>query len=272
MNSVILCEGETDVIILSKYLICQYGFQFTSQPLLDIEQLNKKNTSEVMYNYKNADNQLLIWAVGGKGKFNLALDKILSINKLNANIIYHQVVIFSDNDSHKEVQKQKQKFCEIISKYEFQDKPRMSNIEIGEWYTGKMKTKMSGRYIDIKFLLLSIPSGENGALETMLLNSFEGEVDKILATKAENFVHDLVNNDDKITSLYLQSRRDIIKAPLAVFFAIAAPDRVYVKQNKIFESVDWGKFATIHNELQMLDVFACKNSKYTNFIEQEQTS
>ena len=257
MNSVILCEGETDIVILSKYLIHQYQFEFVSDDIFGVTPLIKNNKSEIMCNYSNPNNKLLIWAVGGKDNFQRALDKLFGVNDIGANEYYNRIIIFSDNDSKEEIESQRLSLNEIVYKYRFAGEAPA--FEIGQWKSGKMKTKMTDADVDIETLLLAIPKDENGALETMLLKSFEAPSDKLLASKSMKFVEHL-KEYKKEDFCYLSNRRDYIKAPLAVFFAVATPDRVFAKQNEILESISWEKFAAIRKELKVLDIFAIGNA------------
>ena len=65
MNKIILCEGETDAILLSYYLGKVAGWKFCKKPPANIA--IKPDTFEQSANwYENGDDRLLICAVGGK--------------------------------------------------------------------------------------------------------------------------------------------------------------------------------------------------------------
>ena len=65
MNKLILCEGETDAILLSYYLGKVAGWKFCKKPPADIA--IKPDTFEQSANwYENGDDRLLICAMGGK--------------------------------------------------------------------------------------------------------------------------------------------------------------------------------------------------------------
>lgn len=74
MNKVILCEGETDAILLSYYLGKVAGWKYSRK---GPENLNiQADTSNQSVNwYKNNENFLLICAVGGKDNFKNFFDK-----------------------------------------------------------------------------------------------------------------------------------------------------------------------------------------------------
>ena len=65
MNKIILCEGETDAILLSYFLGKVAGWQFCKKPPVNIA--IKADAFEQSVNwYENGDDRLLICGVGGK--------------------------------------------------------------------------------------------------------------------------------------------------------------------------------------------------------------
>lgn len=66
MNKLILCEGETDAILLSYYLEKVAGWKYSKKRPIDIV---KKQENESVNWYKKDKDYLLICAVGGKDNF-----------------------------------------------------------------------------------------------------------------------------------------------------------------------------------------------------------
>ncbi len=65
MNKIILCEGQTDAILLSYYLGKVSGWEFCRKPPKNIA--IKEDTFDQSINwYKKGDDHLLICGVGGK--------------------------------------------------------------------------------------------------------------------------------------------------------------------------------------------------------------
>lgn len=52
----------------------------------------------------------------------------------------------------------------------------------------------------------------------------------------------------------LQSRRLQIKAPLAVYFGVLNPERIFWKFEKVLNSVNWNQYRTVQNGLKAFDV------------------
>ena len=54
------------------------------------------------------------------------------------------------------------------------------------------------------------------------------------------------------------SRRDKIKAPLAVFFGITIPERTFTNTNELLKSINWEKQETIRNIFKPFDIYKTK--------------
>lgn len=66
MNSIILCEGETDQIIIGYYFIMNFGFKACKKlPKIAPGKLSPQNNAEKICAYKRNDDNVIIWAVGG---------------------------------------------------------------------------------------------------------------------------------------------------------------------------------------------------------------
>ena len=68
MNKIILCEGETDAILLSYYLSRVAGWNYCKKSPDGIA-IKSDNFDQSVNWYKNGDDRLLICSVGGKDNF-----------------------------------------------------------------------------------------------------------------------------------------------------------------------------------------------------------
>lgn len=68
MNKLILCEGETDAILLSYYLGKIAGWKYCEKAPKNID-IKKHNDNESVNWYKKGKDYLLICGVGGKDNF-----------------------------------------------------------------------------------------------------------------------------------------------------------------------------------------------------------
>lgn len=242
MNGIVLCEGNTDQILLSKYFGCKYGFCYASE-----------RYDGVMHNcqYKNEHNESLgIAYVEGKNKFAEALEAVLRINKLNTpEKVTDYIAVVMDHDSDEEVLCIRHDLEKILGSYCTKAKDTIS-----KWSAWEQQMEF-GEIKTLQFTLISIPVRENGALETFLLRALQDDEDnKYLAEQSDSFVNHLLdkkkNAAERFPKKVLQSRRLQIKAPLAVYFGIVNPERTFAKFEDVLESIDWIKYESINNSFR----------------------
>lgn len=256
MKSILLCEGESDQILLSYYFINQFQFDFSKEHTKKANSFAKIGTINSYIQSIDLtgqeENEIAMWAVGGREKLQLALEVILELNRVNADLFFERIIIVADKDSDVENTMLWEDISQVIAKH---------NITIqfkeNEWILGKQKSGFNENK-NIAFLALNIPSEGEGALETFLLNALkeQGKAEKYLALKSEKFVETLVKNRDKFNNKYLSKRRQCTKAPLAVFFAITSPDKVFTEMDQMLKSVHWEKYKTIQSGFEQFNCFS----------------
>ena len=257
-RSMIICEGESDQIILSYYFINQFHYKHTNKlnKILDIKPSNKKKETEFVNLYTRAEDgdEVVIWAIGGQSRFEEALQALLVKNRKNLpNEVYSKILIITDHDNENETEQLWKTLNVKLKSFEID-----TTLSSGQWTEGKQKIGFD-EPLSIKFLGLAVPPDEDGALETFLLNALaEQENNRYLAQESKNFVKNLIANKDKIKP-YLSERGLRVKAPLAVFFAIAYPGRIFDELNPMLMSVSWENYKTIQTGFKLLDeAFAYK--------------
>lgn len=104
MNSIILCEGETDQIVLSEYFCHMYGFKF-------LRGAKNKPFGNAECRYTRGADQLDIVYVSGND-FSEYVQKVLKINQLNTGNTYTHMAVISDHDSDEEIQQRWQGIIE----------------------------------------------------------------------------------------------------------------------------------------------------------------
>lgn len=253
MNSVILCEGETDQILLSYYFNECFGFEYCSRlPKIAPKKLKENNKSESVCCYNRNDDNLIIWAVGGHSNFQKAMRKILQQNKINSltNGYYSHICIMTDNDSEEETTKFWQEINQILNDYEISEQ-----IRAMEWVKSTQLIDFDEK-LSINLLGICVPVDESGALETALLNALAEDNGKTyIVKKSQDIIHDLLENKEKFSNEYLSSRRDKIKAPLAVFLGITIPERTFINTDELLKSINWEKQETIRNMFKPFDIY-----------------
>ena len=255
MNSIILCEGETDQIIISYYFIMNFGFKPCEKlPMIAPKKLNPKNKAEKIYAYNRDDDNLIMWAVGGhEDVFEKALRSVLNRNKLNSpiNEIYYQICIVTDHDSDEELNNFWQRINQCLKSYGI-----MEEVQSAKWVDVKQPIDFEDEDIQINLLGLPVPLDENGALEVLLLNAFnEKEYNSYIVKKSRDVIDDLLKNKDKFFEDYLSTRREQIKAPLAVFLAITAPEQTFELIDTMMQSVPWNEYKAIKEQFSVFNVF-----------------
>lgn len=248
-RTIILCEGETDQIILSYYFYKQFGYRYICDlpTLLDI---NSKTEFIRLYRRPDDGDEVAIWSIGGQSLFGDALRTVLEINKANSAVIYSRILIITDHDSVQENEAVWHKMNRILRSFEIS-----GAINGHEWTEAVQRIAFDGT-AHLRLLGLNIPPDEDGALETFLLEALsEQRENNYIVGKSRSFVEMLTSDMDKLKP-YLQTRRLRVKAPLAVFFAIASPERVFSEMDEILKSVSWEKYKTIQRGFGLLDEFS----------------
>ncbi len=242
MNGMILCEGNTDQILLSKFFSARYGFRYISE---------HKNCCQ----YKNQEEEILRIAYAeGKDRFPEALENVLKANKLDApDAGVDYVAVIMDHDSDEEVSYMRQELEKILAVFSDEEVKDPSS----PWSTWKQAADF-GEIKTFRFILISIPLQENGALETFLLHALrDDEESEYLVKRSESFISDLIGEKKTGTASFpenvLKTRRLQIKAPLAVYFGVANPERTFDKFEEVLGSIDWAKYEAINNGFQAFE-------------------
>ena len=264
MNSIILCEGETDQIIIGYYFFMNFKFKPCKKlPAIAPQKINPENEAEKIYAYNRNDDNLIIWAVGGHGNlFEEALERILNRNKLNSpvNGIYSKICIVTDHDSDEELDIFWLRINQCLTNFGITQK-----VQNNRWIETEQSIDFNENKIPIKLLGLPVPLDENGALEVLLLNAFnEKDYNSYIVEKSRNIIENLLENKDKFSKKYLSTRREQIKAPLAVFLAVTAPEQTFALIDEMMLSIPWNKYPAIKKQFSVFDIFNEENEVTTS--------
>lgn len=257
MKSIILCEGETDQIILSYYFQRMYNYHYNEEKT---KKFNNSPQNGIICSYtqitlkgkKTIENELVIWAVGGRNRLPERLNYILTQNKMDADCYYERIIIMSDKDSEEESTEIWRGIKKIIT----EKCEKKVSFKENEWFLGK-QTSSFNEIKSINFLTLNIPTDGTGSLETFLLNALkeQSQADKYVAEQAIKFVKKLIGNQYKLENKYLNKRRDCIKAPLAVYFGIISPEHIFKKMDPILKKIPWENYTTIQKGFEQFYCF-----------------
>ena len=107
-----------------------------------------------------------------------------------------------------------------------------------------------------KFIREGITLLPDEAKKDLQLFLNENEINRYIVRKARDMVDNLIRNKEKFFEAYLSTRRERVKSPLAVFFAVTVPERTYAGMDKLLTSVPWKNYKAIRNLFAPFDIFA----------------
>ena len=255
MNRVILCEGYDDVVFLGYYLykITDNKYKFNSQRKeisenLHLPKNNARNERREIYEYNN--NSVLIWAVGGKDSYEKAIKYISKINKSFPDERFVEIFIVTDRDDSY-IETSLTHFSEIFKKYDI-----LVKLKNAEKNTYKYYAENDNEY-GVNIIPIVIPFNEQGAIETVLLNSLaETEEGKVIVDEAIKYISTIENNSE--VKSYLKHNRDKVKARFSSAMSVINPDHSTKTMDKILVSHEWEKTEEIKKHFALIKETFCK--------------
>lgn len=250
MNSVILCEGLDDVLILGYFIhkISKgekwvYNNKIKVSENFDFSTLNKKK--EIQSVYTRGKDKLLIWGVGGKNSFNQPMKALCKFNTNFPNERFEKIVIFSDKD--------KSKIDECIGEIEELFKKNGWDVSLENNKQNEFKYDVDGEIYKIVMAPLIIPFEVDGALETVLMAGISAtdDEDKLVVDLAKKYIKNVIEND-KITK-YLTHDRLKLKAEFSAVISIINPDRSTALYDKLLMSQNWEEKEVVKKHFELIE-------------------
>ena len=216
MKSLILCEGETDAILLSYYLPRTCGWNFVKKSPPGVNLKADRVHGESANWYRRGGDDLLICAVGSKDRVRCFFDeKIAPPLKSSSGTVFSKIALMVDHDDEAEV--------EIVRRIQKELPIVAQNAEQNAWVTHEYENGYHETQ-QLDFLLLIIPKDREGALETLLLDAIsEDPYDKNIVDRSKVFVDGIAPEAGR----YLGKRRLVLKAYLGVTWAVQSPQKVF---------------------------------------------
>lgn len=239
MNSVILCEGSTDAILLSYYLNKVSGWEFCkkSPEHLDIKQ---SEFDQSINWYKREDDRLLICGVGGKDKMASFFEKKISSPMIKSDA-FSRIALVLDRDD------KTTKTIEAHASHLF--KPIVTEMKNDCWVDNSYVDAF-GMKKTVSSLLIAIPTEQQGALETLMLEAIaEDPYDASIVKSAGEFVDSM----QKSASRYIPNNRMKLKAHLGVTWAVQYPEKAFKLIDEQIRSVSWEKSKVLRNCFRQLE-------------------
>lgn len=241
MNRLILCEGETDAILLSYYLqrTCGWDYVRRSPAGMDIkaDAIHGESTNW----YRKGADYLLICAVGSKDRFQHFFDeKIAPPLKTSNAAAFSKIALITDHDDETE--------ADIVHRIQEELPLVASKAEHNVWIPHEYQNGY-GEVQRLDFLLLIIPREREGALESLLLDAIsEDDYDKNIVDKSKLFV-DMIAPE---AGRYIGKRRLVLKAYLGVTWAIQSPQKVFQFIDEQLRSTPWEKSEILWDTFQKI--------------------
>jgi hypothetical protein len=237
MKRIIICEGKTDAILLSYFLIKKYGWQYEKKEDTRLKkdigfQIENDNEELNWYIHTGKPNQeLAIWGVGGIGNISQKLEEAIDRTRREGRFPdnrFEKIILFFDRD------KRTNDECLDNVKKWLKNKISIKQIEFEKWMENEIKLFNDEQYT-IKIMVIVYPEKD---LETFLAESLKNQTkhDGHLVDEARYFI----NNVSKIPSLpYLYKERYESKACLGSILSVISPDWVFSELDKRLKLVEW---------------------------------
>lgn len=231
MNKLILCEGETDAVLLSYYLEKLAGWTYSSKSPQGLAIRTTEDNESANW-YKKDENYLLICAVGGKDNFKQFFDKKINPPLLVSDA-FEKISVVTDRDNREIV--------EIESSVASVLNVPATDVKNNQWiechYTNKFALEKT-----FYALLVVVPNEQQGALETALLDAIsENEYDKKIVEETGTFADRM----RIMASQYISTDRLKLKAHLGLTWAVQYPEKVFTKIDEQIKSVHWEESDTL---------------------------
>ncbi len=239
MNKIILCEGETDAILLSYYLDKVSGWKFCKKPPVNISIKGDAFIHSINW-YMKGDDRLLICGVGGKDNMSSFFkDKVLRpIVDAGA---FSRIALILDRDD-KEIESIESHASNFF-------KPVVNQMKNNCWIENHF-TDSYNMEKTIEALLVIVPTEHQGALETIMLDAIsEDPYDKNIVDKSGEFVKEMRT----VAAKYIKNNRAELKAHLGVTWAVQYPEKVFRFINEQIVNVAWEKSEVLHKCFEKLE-------------------
>jgi hypothetical protein len=235
---IILCEGETDQILIGSYLekIGKWTYFKGKNLPFHKESINWFTNSE--------EDFLGIWQVGGNN-FTIPLKEVLDLAHLESSI--QKLAIITDHDDNDAETVRPSKLLSVIGK-ELNTEAAVDLQWIGQWKSLTFQDSFKA-YSVIELCYILVPLNMQGALETFMLESLAEQAPEKegIICQARDFINNIKSN------VYLTKRREKVKAQLGVSLSVFSPDRIFTTMDELLKSVNWAEFQTAHEQFKALD-------------------
>lgn len=246
MNSIILCEGFTDFVLLQYFMRKVYGWEDLKNQVRTLQ--GKVTRSRIL---TKREDKLTIAGCGGSSKILPVMDYVLERNSLSAyDEAYDKIVLITDRDEIETEDNFLDGMVEVITERGLQGEGAPGN-DVWSLFT---YINGQGRVKKVAILPLVIPFEETGAMETFLLNAISEHdlYDADIIKKGNSFVEE-VDPERR----YLTKRRYITKAKFDVYFSVRTAAEQFAERQNVIKNVEWEKYVLLQNSFRKLGELCC---------------
>ena len=241
MNSVIICEGSTDFILLQYYMQKVHNWQDAG-----LSTLQYGNKKAQLFTHQNKS--LTIMPSEGSSHLISAFENILERNyncQPDQKEAITKIAIITDRDEDDTEGIFLDKINHCLGNHFILP---LSTITNNQWIASIMNTKI-GIPLSFYLLIMVIPFTKTGAMETCLLNAISAAdvYDKQIINDGNAFVQ----NADP-AQRYLKHRRYRTKAQFHVYFCIRGPIEQSMRSQQILMNTPWENYPKLRKDFKLL--------------------
>jgi hypothetical protein len=241
MKKIILCEGKTDAILLSYFLIKRFGWQFIKEQVVGLPS-NKDN--EVLNWYRHQEDphqELAIWGVGSINEIPKKLSEVVNRTCIerSPDNRFGRIVLLFDRDilTRKKCMELVKEWIDGCSRIN-----TFGKVILDKWLIAKLVlNKTPPEEYEVQILPIALPKSKKGNLEVFLVDCLkdQSEEDKLLVEKTRRFISRLPDNP------YLHKERCCSKACLGSILSVISPDWVFSEMHRRLTQIEWEKIESV---------------------------
>ena len=241
-RSCIICEGQTDFVLLQYLMEKAYGWEDKPDMLrLTSCFMVKENKTRSFFKH---DRILTITETGGSSGIIKRLDDLIGYNESVTNEgLYSKIVLFTDNDEAGTKDEWRKRIKEKLT-----EKGVLPKNADNDGFECKMTNSSDSEIVFFVYLIV-IPSSEYGAIESFLLTSIKqkDEYDGKIIDRVDAFVNHIDEEKRYLSHRYLYE-----KAKFDVYFSIRTPREAFGQRRDIIRGIPWEEYVNMRSELAVL--------------------
>ena len=248
MNSVLLCEGSTDYVLLQYFMRKAYHWEDDRSRQEGVFRIENDQESRKLFCKEHI---LTVASAGGCSKLKKGLEQALNRNRFASDMrpAFDHIVMITDRDEISTEAEFVGKIQEVFLKWSV---CHLEDIHNNKWVKCEMKSDRGERLV-FWFLLMVVPFEENGAMETFLLNAIakENKYDKSIIEACYKFV-ERVDPERRC----LSARRLVTKAKFDTYFSVRTAAGQFRERQNILKGIEWEEYTVLQEAFQLLAVLS----------------